>query len=128
MTGHLNVSVTNPEDNLPLFLIDSEGMGIKGEAFDFITTSPPAIIAKSILWIGAENVQTAKILEDIQDYLNGLDNIVLESEKSVYCTEKIYGHLIVVINKMMGNTSDAELILKGQFFMAATQQTTQQSM
>ena len=31
---------------LPLFLIDSEGMGVRGDAFDFITTSPPAVIAK----------------------------------------------------------------------------------
>ena len=29
-----------------MFLVDSEGMGIRGEAFDFITTSPPAVIAK----------------------------------------------------------------------------------
>ena len=29
-----------------MFLIDSEGMGVRGDAFDFITTSPPAVIAK----------------------------------------------------------------------------------
>ena len=35
--------------NWPLFFVDSEGMGIRGDAFDFITTSPPAIIAKVIM-------------------------------------------------------------------------------
>ena len=35
-----------PQEILPLFLIDSEGMGVRGDAFDFITTSPPAVIAK----------------------------------------------------------------------------------
>ena len=37
-----------PQDTtLPLFLIDSEGMGVRGGTFDFITTSPPAVIAKA---------------------------------------------------------------------------------
>jgi hypothetical protein len=35
-----------PADNLPLFVIDSEGMGVRGDLYDFITTAPPAIIAK----------------------------------------------------------------------------------
>ena len=42
----LSLPVTEPNDNYPMFLIDSEGMGIRGDAFDFMTTSPPAIIAK----------------------------------------------------------------------------------
>ncbi len=72
------------------------------------------------MWIGAENVQTNKILLDIQSYLNGLDNIVMadddETEKNknprapeVFCEEPVYGHFIVVINKMMGGASDIEL-------------------
>merc|ERR1712020_472249 len=52
ITEHLGLSVADPQNNFPLFLVDSEGMGIRGDAFDFITTSPPAIIAKSIIWIG----------------------------------------------------------------------------
>ena len=44
---HLNISLnTVTDETLPLFLIDSEGMGVRGDAFDFITTSPPAVIAK----------------------------------------------------------------------------------
>ena len=42
----LSLPVTDPNENYPIFLIDSEGMGIRGDAFDFMTTSPPAIIAK----------------------------------------------------------------------------------
>ena len=38
--------VALPQENFPMFLVDSEGMGIRGDAFDFITTSPPAVIAK----------------------------------------------------------------------------------
>lgn len=89
-------------------------MGIRGDAFDFITTSPPAVIAKTVIWIGTENVQTVKILNDVQKYLNGLDNIVLGNDTTnkygnVFCTEKVYGQFIVVINKMMGGASDVEL-------------------
>ncbi len=70
------------------------------------------------MWIGAENVQTNKILLDIQKYLNGLDNIVIgdgsedpkgEKFREVYCEEPVYGHFIVIINKMMGGSSDIEL-------------------
>ena len=44
---HLNISLnTVTDETLPLFLIDSEGMGVRGDSFDFITTSPPAVIAK----------------------------------------------------------------------------------
>jgi hypothetical protein len=42
----LGLHVAEPKENYPMFLVDSEGMGIRGEAFDFITTSPPAVIAK----------------------------------------------------------------------------------
>ena len=42
----LSLEISPPETNWPLFFVDSEGMGIRGDAFDFITTSPPAIIAK----------------------------------------------------------------------------------
>ena len=42
----LEIPITKPSANFPLFLLDSEGMGIRGDEFDFITTSPPAIIAK----------------------------------------------------------------------------------
>ena len=70
-----------------------------------------------MIWVGTENVQTVRILEDIRRYLNGLDNIVMgqsklsdeEQEKEVFCSEKVYGQLIVVINKMMGGDSDHDL-------------------
>jgi hypothetical protein len=42
------LTIPDPDKTYPLFLIDSEGMGVRGDAFDFMTTSPPAIIAKVI--------------------------------------------------------------------------------
>ena len=106
--------ITTTDETLPLFLIDSEGMGVRGDAFDFITTSPPAVIAKVIIWIGAENLQTVEILYKIDEYLNGLDNIIMDdgddkSREETICTSPNYGHFVVVINKMMGTTSDQQL-------------------
>jgi hypothetical protein len=46
LTEKLDLPVHSPASNLPLFFVDSEGMGLRGDAFDFMTTSPPAIIAK----------------------------------------------------------------------------------
>ena len=65
--------------------------------------------------MGTGNVQTVKILDDIRSYLNGLDNIILVQNENQdnsdikYCSEKLYGHLIIVINKMLGNDSDIKL-------------------
>ena len=57
-------------------------------------------------------MQTVKILEEIEAYLNGLDNIVLGDEtrfKDVFCEAPKYGRLTIVINKMMGGASDNQL-------------------
>ena len=107
LSSKIGITINPPSKNLPMFLIDSEGMGVRGATFDFITTSPPAIIAKMVIWIGTENLQTAKILLDIDTYLKGLDNIVMdETTKEVFCSSPSYGHFTVVINKMMGNAQD----------------------
>ena len=60
-------------------------------------------------------MQTVKILEDIEAYLNGLDNIVIGDDNVTkwrnekFCENPKYGQLIVIINKMMGGASDIEL-------------------
>ena len=68
---------------------------------------------QNIIWIGSENVQTAKIIEEIAAYLNGLDNIVMGtggSKNDVFCETPVYGTLIIVINKMMGTATDEEFL------------------
>ena len=97
-----------------MFLIDSEGMGVRGENFDFMTTTPPAIISKTILWVYAGTLDSAKILKEINYYLNGLDNIVLQEDSRLdetqHCVSSLYGNFIIVMNKMVGNTSDEEML------------------
>ena len=70
-----------------------------------------------IIWIGAENLQTTDILYKIDDYLNGLDNIIMddggeEKAEAKMCNSPNYGHFVVVINKMMGNASDEDLLIE----------------
>ncbi len=60
------------------------------------------------------------MLKDLGVYLNGLDNIVmgagsgddqsvtLQTDASI-CHKPIYGHLIIALNKMMGDSPDHEL-------------------
>ena len=55
-----------------------------------------------------------QVLYEISRYLNGLDNIALDTKteglrEDVICEKPVYGHFIVVINKMMGQASDAQL-------------------
>ncbi len=47
LSGKLSLQFEGvPAENLPVFVVDSEGMGVRGDIYDFITTAPPAIIAK----------------------------------------------------------------------------------
>ena len=66
---------------------------------------------KNIIWVGADNLHTVEILEDVEDYLNGLDNIVIgqDDQRVTYCKEPKYGYLIIAINMMMGDASDEQL-------------------
>ena len=59
-----------------------------------------------------------EILYKINEYLNGLDNIIMddgeeeeeeELREEPFCNSPNYGHFVVVINKMMGDASDDQL-------------------
>jgi len=54
-------------------------MGVRGDTFDFITTSPPAIIAKMVLYLSEGSLTTNDLLLAINDYMNGLDNIIIDN-------------------------------------------------
>ena len=65
---------------------------------------------KVIIWIGEGSMQTVDILYDIDEYLNGLDNIIMDDGDQKKSSEKMcespnYGHFVVVINKMMGEAT-----------------------
>lgn len=114
LSEQLGRRVETPDGGtLPLLLIDSEGMGVRGDEFDFITTSPPAIISKVIIYIGSGSLDTNDMLEEIDEYLHGLENIVMDESgnhtSGLQCNEPEYGHFLIVINKMMGNATDAQL-------------------
>ena len=106
----LDMSINSIKGNYPLILIDSEGMGVRDELFDFMTTSPPAIVSKVIVWVSEGKVETNYLLKDIQSYMNGLDNIILdENRQEKYCAYPYYGHFIIAVNKLMDDTSDYDL-------------------
>ena len=47
MDCHLDTEIPDQVRNYPLFMVDSEGMDVReNEDYDFMITSPPAIIAK----------------------------------------------------------------------------------
>jgi hypothetical protein len=54
---------------------------------------------------------------EVQNYLNGLDNIVMgdghstetNNHGNTYCQGPLYGQFIIVINKMMGGSPDIDL-------------------
>ena len=59
-----------------------------------------------------------EILYKINEYLNGLDNIIMddgeeeELREKAFCNSPNYGHFVVVINKMMGDASDEQLYME----------------
>ncbi len=47
MDCHLDTEIPDQVRNYPLFMVDSEGMDVReNDDYDFMITSPPAIIAK----------------------------------------------------------------------------------
>ena len=100
-------SLHHPDRSRPLFLIDSEGMAFRGDEVDFVTTGPVAIIANIIVWITSDRLRPSDILEDIRDYLKGLDRISIGTGTK---DDEDYGEFIVVLNKMQDTSeTDEEL-------------------
>jgi len=116
MSQKLKQQISMPNQNLPIFLIDSEGMNVRGESFDFMTTSPTAVIGKVIVWIHAGSVQTDQILENLNRYMDGLDQIIFDDQNKqntkTHCQTPRFGHIVIVINKMMGDKSDEQLFME----------------
>ncbi len=68
---------------------------------------------------------TDDILTKIGKYLNGLDNIVSnanvnandtmpmqeEEEEVLHCREPMYGHFVLVINRMLGDSSNDDMLM-----------------
>jgi len=98
-----------PDTLRPLFFLDSEGMSFFGDEFDFITSGPAAIIAKMIVWITADRMRPVEILNDIKEYMNGLDRISMGKDDAPGSKE--YGQFVILMNKMQNvNKTDEELL------------------
>ena len=80
-----------------------------------MTTTPPAIISKMIIYMSEGSLTTNQLLMAIQEYLNGLDNIIMPDKLvtstggNQFCESPPYGHFVVVVNKMMGSDPDEKL-------------------
>ena len=61
------------------------------------------------------SLTTNQLLMAIQEYLNGLDNIIMPDKLGTstggnqFCESPPYGHFVVVVNKMMGSDPDEKL-------------------
>ena len=63
--------------NYPLFIVDCDGMGIRGNEFDFMINSSPGMMSKNIIWMGILDnyLSILDVLLDIQKFLDFLQNI-----------------------------------------------------
>ena len=93
--------------NWPLFFIDSEGMGVRGGTYDYLTTAPPAIISKVIIYVQYKYATPSEILGNIDDYLSGLEKITMDEGNmtssggnGIYCSRPLYGDFVIIINRM----------------------------
>ena len=95
--------------NYPLFIVDCDGMGIRGNEFDFMINSIPGIMSKNIIWMGIldYDLSILDILRDIQkflDYLRNINNLLDPMSKPLNtndrkssCVESYFGHLIIIL-------------------------------
>ena len=106
-----NLHKSRPEylSNYPLFIVDSEGMGIRGNEFDFMINSSPGLISKNIIWMGILDnyLSILDVLLDIQkilDFLQNINNLLDPMSKPLNtddrkssCVESSFGHLIIIL-------------------------------
>ena len=99
LSDNIEIPVDSCKSNLPLFLLDSEGMGVRGEMFDSLTSGPPAILAKHIIYIGEHTVVTQEILNSVSKYLDALGSMIAggsEEEEYLSCTAPVLGTFVFV--------------------------------
>ena len=106
-----NLHKSRPEylSNYPLFIVDSEGMGIRGNEFDFMINSSPGMMSKNIIWMGILDnyLSILDVLLDIQKFLDFLQNInnlldpmskpLNTNDRKSSCVESYFGHLIIIL-------------------------------
>ena len=98
-----------PSESVPLFFIDTEAMGMRGESFEFISASTPSLISKMIVWVDDHNGYDAdKILHDIDGYITHLTKVVTENsyEGDKDCQNVTFGKFNIVVNKMTDDLPD----------------------
>ena len=106
-----NSHKSRPEylSNYPLFIVDCDGMGIRGNEFDFMINSIPGIMSKNIIWMGIfdYDLSILDILRNIQKFLEYLKNInnlldpmskpLNTNDRKSSCVESYFGHLIIIL-------------------------------
>ena len=114
LSSSIGIEIDSCGSNLPLFLLDSEGMGVRGDKFDSLTSGPPAILAKQIIYVGEHTLVTQEILNSVGKYLDSLSGIIGgtgdDGNPDDYsCDVPVLETFILVINKLSDNTPDEEL-------------------
>ena len=123
----MNTILFRPEylSNYPLFIVDCEGMGLRGNEFDFLINSVPGIMSKNIVWMGIldDVLPILDILEDIQkflDYLQNINNLLdpmikpINTNDKKRCMESYYGHLIIILRSEKSDNDLQDLLMKNQ--------------
>ena len=91
-------------------------MGVRPDTFDFMTTTPPSIVSKQIVWVNDGNIITNKLLQDIGMFLDNLQAVESEGcdsgEKNEYkfCSQPRYGRFLIIANKMTNLVDDQDLL------------------
>ncbi|XP_065572463.1 uncharacterized protein LOC136034896 [Artemia franciscana] len=97
----------NSGSPFPLVFTDSEGMGVRGDSIDFVSTIPPLLFSNVIIWVTTDSLRADEELTKLNRYLNLANKI--QDESGELCTDFMGGRLVVIVNKMQGYESDEEL-------------------
>ncbi|XP_065571707.1 uncharacterized protein LOC136034452 [Artemia franciscana] len=103
----LQNNFTDSGSPFPLVFTDSEGMGVRGDSIDFVSTIPPLLFSNINMWVTTDSLRSDEELKKLDRYLNLASRI--QDDSGSLCTEFKSGRLIVVVNKMQGDENDEEL-------------------
>ncbi|XP_065571711.1 uncharacterized protein LOC136034457 [Artemia franciscana] len=103
----LQKNFTDSGSPFPLVFTDSEGMGVRGDSIDFVSTVPPILFSNIIMWVTTDSLRSDEELKKLDRYLNLASRI--QDDSGSLCADFKGGRLIVVVNKMQGDENDEEL-------------------
>ncbi|KAK2713607.1 hypothetical protein QYM36_009468, partial [Artemia franciscana] len=108
----LKNSFNNSGSTFPLVFTDSEGIGVKGDSIDFVSTIPPLLFSNVIIWVTTDSLRADEELTKLNRYLN-LANKIQDENESILGGDSLDS---LSFGSMMSFSNKGQMASKNQVF------------